>query len=430
MRRVLTFLSFLLSLAAADLASAQQTPPATGQAPPLRVFVDCNTHCDHTFFRTELSYLEWMRDRADADAHILINEIETGGGGSQYELRFIGQGRFGGRADTLSYFAENAATDDDIRRGIVRQIQLGLVQYLLDTPWADHIVVDVDAPEAAAGSTQGDDPWNAWIFSVHGEADVEGESSFFGGQLSTGVSAQRITDRWKISLAFDNNYDEQRFDVDSVTEVTRVRRDWGANTLFVRSIGGRFAAGMLGSVRSNTFENLDLSIGAAPAIEYNFYPYGDYTGRYMTVLYTLGVNAVNYQEITAFEKLEETLFRHTLTAAVGFNQPWGDVRLSAEGLQYLHDLSYRRLVISGGTEVNLIRGLSLDMGGDFSWIADQLSLRQRDLTDEEILLQGGQLATDFSYELRIGLSYSFGSRSNRAVNPRFDRTPGDGGYVF
>lgn len=396
---------------------------------PLRIFVNCNTRCDHEFFRTELDYLQWMRDRADADVHVLINRIDAGGG-TQYELLFFGQGSFAGRGDTLSYFVEDATPDDEVRRGMVGQIELGLVPYLLDTPWADHISVNVDAPDGEATATVRADPWNAWVFSVHGEADVEGESSVFNGNLSTGVSAQRITDHWKISLAFDNRYEEERFDVDSVTEVTSVRRDWGARTLVVRSIGGRFSAGMLGSIRSNTFENLDMSVGAAPAIEYNFYPYEDYTGRYLTVLYTLGVNAVNYQELTLYDKLEETLLRHTLTAAVGFNQPWGDVRLSAEGLQYLHDLSYRRLVISGGTEVNLIRGLSLDMGGDFSWIADQLSLRKRDLTDEEILLQGGQLATDFSYELRIGLRYSFGSRTNRAVNPRFDRTPGDGGYVF
>lgn len=407
--------------------------PASGlsaQAPaPLRVVVTCNTRCDHDFFRTELAYLQWMRDRADADVHILINTIDTGGGGEQYELRFIGIDEFSEVTDTLSWYAESTATDDEVRRAIVRQMELGLVRYLLDTPLGEHITIDVEAPEDFAQQPAAD-PWNAWVFNISGEMDLEGESSFFGGRLNAGVSAQRVTSHWKISAAFDNEYDEQRFDVDSVTEVTRVRRNWGANSLVVRSFGRHLAAGLLGSVRSNTFENLDLSIGAAPALEYNLYPYEEYTTRYLTVLYTLGVNSVDYQEITIYDRLEQTLLRHTLTAAVGFNQPWGDIRLSAEGLQYLHDVSRRRLVVSGGTEVNLFRGLSLDMGGDFSWIADQLSLRKRDLTDEEILLQGGQLATDFSYELRVGLSYSFGSRTNRTVNARFDRTPGDGGYVF
>ena len=416
-------------LSGACLAVVALTGDASAQA-PLRVYLDCTRYCDDEFIRTELAWLAWMRDRADADVHILITETDTGGGGELHELRFIGLGRFAQQNDTLSYFADNTATDDAVRRGLVRQIRLGLVQYLLDTPIAEHISIEIDAPSDAVETPREHDPWNAWVFSVFAEVEAEGEQSFFSGEIQGGVSAQRITDGWKVRLALDNSYDEQRFEVDSVTEVTRIRREWGATTLVVRSLGSHLAAGLLGSVRSNTFQNLELSLGAAPAIEYNLYPYGDYTSRYLTVLYTLGVNAVEYDEVTIYDKLKETLVRQTLTASLGFTQPWGEVRLSAEGLQYLHDLSRRRLVISGGTEVNLFRGLSLDVGGDFSWIADQLSLRQRDLSEEEILLQGGQLATDFNYELRVGLSYSFGSRDNRTVNARFDRRPGQGGYVF
>ncbi len=421
----------LQSLAAVLLAALAAVAPAAAQQAerqPLQVFLTCNTRCDLDFLRTELDYLEWMRDRADADVHVLISDIETGGGGEQYELWFIGLGAFAGRTDTLSWFAEATATDDDIRRGVLGQLQLGLVPYLVDAGWGPHLRLAVDAPAVAAAPP--DDPWNAWVFNITGETELEGESSFFAGQLYAGVSARRITEAWKVSLAFNNRYEEERFDVDSVTTVTSVRRNWGVRGLAVRSMSPHWAVGMLGSLRSDSYDNLELSYGAAPAIEYNLYPYNDYTTRYLTVLYTIGVNRADYEEITVYDKLQETLVRHTLTAAVGVNQPWGDVRVSAEALQYFHDLARRRLVVSGGTEINLFRGLSLDMGGDFSWIADQISLRKRELSEEEILLRGGRLATDFNYDLRIGLSYSFGSRSNRAVNPRFDRTPGDGGYVF
>ncbi len=419
----------LPSLAIAALALLLSPASAAAQQQPLRVYLTCNTDCDVDFFRTELDYLEWMRDRADADVHVLMNDIATGGGGERYELLFIGLGRFDGRTDTLSYFADVTATDDDVRRGVLRQLELGFVPFLLDSGWAPYISLNVDAPDSLT-TAGGDDPWNAWIFNIYGETELEGESSFFAGEIYSGASAQRVTDDWKISLAFNNSYEEERFDVDSVTTAKSVRRDWGVSSLLVRSISSHWAVGMLGSVRSSTFDNLELSFGAAPALEYNLYPYDDYTTRYLTLLYTLGANRVDYEEITIHDELGQTLLRHTITAAAGVTQPWGDVRLSVEALQYLHDLSRRRLVASLGTEVNLFRGLSLDVGGDFSWIADQISLRKRELSEEEILLRGGRLATDFSYEMRVGLSYSFGSRSNRAVNPRFDRTPGDGGYVF
>src|SRR5690606_3901939 len=92
-----------LQILVAVLLAATLTAPAAAQQAelqPLRVFLTCNTRCDRDFLRTELDYLEWMRDRADADVHVLINDIETGGGGEQYELWFIGLDTFAGRTDT------------------------------------------------------------------------------------------------------------------------------------------------------------------------------------------------------------------------------------------------------------------------------------------------------------------------------------------
>jgi len=52
-------------------------------------------------------------------------------------------------------------------------------------------------------------------------------------------------------------------------------------------------------------------------------------------------------------------------------------------------------------------------------IHDQLSLPKKELTEEEIILQKRILATQYSYYLSIGFSYTFGSIYSNIVNPRF-----------
>jgi len=59
-------LAWLLMLLPAAAVRAQE--PATDR---LRVFVDCNFYCDMDFLRTEIGWVDYMRDRADAQVHIL-----------------------------------------------------------------------------------------------------------------------------------------------------------------------------------------------------------------------------------------------------------------------------------------------------------------------------------------------------------------------
>src|SRR5262245_15480433 len=84
-------------LLSAALGHAQTTQPAATATPSgaLKVFLDCNS-CDEDFLRTEITFIDYMRDRTDADVHILVTTQGTGGGGTEYTLKFIGLGRFAG----------------------------------------------------------------------------------------------------------------------------------------------------------------------------------------------------------------------------------------------------------------------------------------------------------------------------------------------
>jgi hypothetical protein len=69
--------------------------------------------------------------------------------------------------------------------------------------------------------------------------------------------------------------------------------------------------------------------------------------------------------------------------------------------------------------LRIAKGLSVSFGGGASLIHDQLNLVKQDLTYDEILLQRKELATQYSYFLSLGLTYTFGSIYNNVVNPRF-----------
>ena len=76
-------------------ASAPSIPQATGPS-QLKVFLDCDG-CYSDFLQSEIEFVDYVRDRTEAEVHLLITRAQTGSGGGEYTLAFIGRGRFDGR---------------------------------------------------------------------------------------------------------------------------------------------------------------------------------------------------------------------------------------------------------------------------------------------------------------------------------------------
>ena len=74
---------------------------STLQSKAPKVFIDCG-FCDENYIRTEISFVNYVRDRLQADVHILITTQQTGSGGQEYTLTFIGQHNATGMNDTLT----------------------------------------------------------------------------------------------------------------------------------------------------------------------------------------------------------------------------------------------------------------------------------------------------------------------------------------
>lgn len=411
---------------------AAQDRPESGQ---LRVFLNCQ-FCDFDFIRTEVDWVDWMRERADAQLHILVSTRATGGGGQEYTLDFIGLREQAGRADTLRYVAGRDHTSDMTRRELVHMLKIGLLRYAAGTPAAARLSITMPPVPGARGAPAAlaaRDPWNFWTFSVGGSTNMDGESTRNSYSVNGNTRASRITEMWKFDLRLTGRYSEQRFDLPvTPTEMRTIRsinRNYGANSLLVRSISDNVSVGGRAALTTSTFGNTRHALNIAPAVEYNYFPYEESTRRSLTVQYAAGAINQEYREITIFGQTQETRFNHSLNVGYATRQPWGDINFAINGAQYLHDTSLYNAVFFGGGNVNLFRGLRLNAFGNYSLVRDQLSLPRRGATEEEVLLRQRQLATNYRYFMNVGLSYRFGSAVQNVVNPRFGGT-GENMMVF
>src|SRR2546428_4017950 len=92
-----------------------QDSTRTAQDSAVRVFLDCpDTFCDFDYYRTEITFVNWVRDRQFAQVHVLVTTQSTGGG-QKFTADFIGSERFAGPADTPPRISATSDTQDEIR---------------------------------------------------------------------------------------------------------------------------------------------------------------------------------------------------------------------------------------------------------------------------------------------------------------------------
>lgn len=414
-------------LVTASVGGAQTGPaPDTAAAKP-KVFIDCR-ECDLDFVRTEIAWVDHVRDRAVADVHVLVTGQPTGSGGRRYTAHFIGLRELRGMQDTLTYFARVAESSDETRRGITNVLKLGLVRYAARSGVAPMLTIAAKTAAARAPTAATRDPWNLWVLRTTVRGFFNGEKTTKSANMSSSVSANRISQAWKTNFGINVNYNESKFTFSDGRRFNNYRRGYGANTLIVKSLGPHLSAGQRASVSSSTFLNQDLAARIAPAIEYNFFPYAESTRRQFTLQYSAGVNHFRYEDTTIYNEIAETRGDQALITSFEVRQPWGSVSTSLEAAAYMHDFSKQRLVFFTYLDWRLIKGLSLSLSGNASLIRDQLHLAAGELSDEEVLLRRRQLATSYRYFASVGLSYSFGSIYSNVVNSRFGGT--SGGTVF
>ncbi|NNE14901.1 MAG: hypothetical protein HKN51_07975 [Saprospiraceae bacterium] len=410
MRRfVLTFFSLFLLLV---MASAQDSKPT--------IFIDCQMRCYRNYVKEQITFVNYMQDRVQADIFILATNQRTGAGGRKVQLVFQGNNDFTGMKDTLTYVIDPNSTESIQRDQLVQGLKRGLLKYIVQTDMLNDVeysIAGTSVPSESAETEQ--DPWNYWVFNVGGNGWIEGEQSYKNSSISGRFSANRITDKHKFEFSSRYNYQENIFTLTDGEKITSIFKSYNFYLEYVKSLSPHWSLGGMSQSGSSTFGNTDVSTTIRAAVEYNIFPYSEAQTRRFSFFYSAGPEYYDYTEPTIYEKEKEWVGRHSLTIEYEQTQKWGEVSISLGAQQFFHDFSLYNAYLSPRIEWQIYKGLTLDFGGFLSFVTDRINIAKSDISDEEIILQIKQLDTDFTYFSRFGINYRFGSKYNNFVNPRF-----------
>ena len=384
----------------------------------LRIYLDCQ-QCFGDFIREEVDIVEYVRDPAEADVHVIVTRSETGSGGVERTVALIGIGRFKGLDFKTRAISQSGDTEDTQRQRLATAITIGLLNYLSHDGVKGGLAVEVEQtaqPGQVAGVA---DPWNFWVLSVQGSISMSGEESSRELDLSGDIGADRITDEWKITIGAEIEYSREDFDLDEDEPLRAERNERDFDALVAKSLTDHWSIGGRTSLDSSSFDNIAIRTFIAPAIEYNLFPYSQYTRRQLRMGYAVGPYYAKYREETLFFRTSDRMAQQQATVTLDQREPWGSLQAEVEYSTFIPDASLYRIALEGDVNVRLARGLSLSIEGSTSRLRDQLSLPRRDATAEEVLLRLRRLRSGYEYSLQIGLTYTFGSIFNTIVNPRF-----------
>lgn len=414
---------------APGLAGAQQVQDTLPREASLEVFLDCSAPgCDTRFFREEIAYVNWMRDRQDADVHVIITAARTGSGGWEYDLEYLGRGAFLGRNNHMRAVVDATDTQDERRNELVRALRLGLVPYVAATPAGANLSVvytpaDPTGREATV-TTPEEDPWHGWVFRTSVGGSMFFEESITEWDYDGSFSADWVTDMWKFGFSARGEKEYEELTVESNgSDTTYVdeQDSWRMSGDLVRALGAHWSGGFELAGSGSSFVNRDRVFETGPALEYSVFPYDEASRRALLFVYKVIGSYTEYQDTTIYGKIDETLLQHSLQVTYRATQPWGGAHISLQGRQYLHDpVTLYGVEAGGGISLRVTRGLNLNLSGNAELIRDQLYISGEDLDVDDILLRRRQLETAYQYRFNVGLSYRFGSSFNNVVNRRLE----------
>jgi len=410
--------------------SAQEIvqPSDTSRKNAIRIFLDCRS-CDMDYMRTEIPYINYVRDVREAQLYLLVTSQTTGSGGREQTLFFSGQNEFAGMKDTLVFRSSPDDTQDIIRTGLTNSIEAGLMRYVAKTPIINNVKISYigepqEDPEQVA------DKWNFWVFEVQTEPDFSIEKSQQEYGWQNDLTADRITADWKLENRFSHEFTMKVFLKETEDEITgdiietrteAIRSSWDYSNLTVKSLTNHWSAGLRSEIKSSTYSNLDLQISVIPSVEYNIFPYSQANQKQLRFLYGMGYIHNNYTDTTVYDMTQENLVEQSLDIGLEVQQKWGSADVTLQASNYMHDFSKNRIELDGEVRIRVFKGLSVELSGSVAFIHNQIELAKGDRTDEDIYLRLRELQTNFRVEGGLALVYTFGSIYNNVVNPRFSQ---------
>jgi hypothetical protein len=389
----------------------------------LNIYLDCQD-CDYNYLKENISCVNFVREQTEADVQIFVSTLKCINGSTQYHAIYYGKKQFQSHIDTIVFQIDADYTLEKTRRTILKKIELGLVPYLLKTPYANSLYLTIDNISGKPGNNN--DPWKNWLFTIYGSASLFRDNNTKSYRLNANFFISKITVDKKYEsenyLAYNSNTLHMIYEDSVGTHIYNYKTEYkemSTKNLYVKSVDEHFGIGGFANFRNSKLNNINFQVKIGPAIEYNLFNYRDASQKQLRFLYFLGYELVDYNELTINNKKNDFLCSHNVRILFMYVQPWGYVHASLSGINYLNDLSLLSLGAHTMTNIRLGKGFSFNISCGLNMYRAQLELKKGLAGLEEVLTQQQEMARNYSFSMNIGLSYRFGSKFIHVVNPRF-----------
>ena len=384
------------------------------------VYLDCGYGCDLDYMKKELSFVDFYIDPNSVNVHIIVSSEVSGNGGSQITFRFIGRDVFDGVSNSLTLMVPPNSTLDYKRKEYVKIIQKGLYPYVIQTTESKNVQINYTKEDTSVVLVEEEDKWNNWVFRMGANGYVIGEEGYSNKNYGGRLTVNRITKKSKFTSSFNLSNSITEYDYDDYS-FTSKRKTLNINSTYVLSLNKKLSTGLKSNFIQSTYSNLDYGLTLSPCIEYNFYPYSESSEHRFSVLYGISTTFNDYTDTTVYLKTNEVYPSQLLDIQYNNYQTWGSVELGVSGKQIidLDDMKKYNVGLWGSVDVNIAKGLILNMYYSLDFDRAQIELPGGGATYEETILRQRELESGYYFYTSFGISYTFGSMKNNVVNPRF-----------
>lgn len=369
--------------------------------------------------RSEITMVDFVRDRRDADVHVLVTAQRSNAGGLQAQLNFIGLRAFTHLSDTLLYFNDPTSTEDEQRKKLVQFLKLGLIKYVAQSNAGQDVVITYKESAASKKDTlKTKDPWNYWVYQASIFGSFAGSETYKNSSINGSFSANRETDKWKTGLYVSYNESNDTY-IDSTSKSKFTRKGVDGSFDALKVLNKHWALGVEAAYVNSLFSNYKAMYKFRPKVEYSILPYSKFNTERIVLQYLVGPTAMYYYDTTVYFKNKEWQLQQSALLITSFTKPWGAINMGVFYSSYLGDLSKNNLSFNGALSWKISKGLNFALWGNYSLVHDQIALRKGNATRDQLLVRTRELRSNYNYNVGIALSYRFGSILNNFINPAF-----------
>lgn len=392
---------------------------AQNKADKLKVFLDCsnyNGNYSFDYVRQEMNLITFVRDRMDADAHILAKSNRNSAGTLISTFFIMGKNQYANIQDTLTYDVSANCTEDDARKLFVRNLQIALLPFIAHTTLVNKINISFKTENDEIVDTVTKDPYRNWVFQIGANGNISGTQVFRNASVNGNISADKETATSRTNTYI--NFNEQYSKYNDNGDIYKYDfQDYSFGIDYNNKRTEHIAIGFGADYTNSIFSNIKSQITAAPKIEYSIFPYKHFNTKRWVVQYGVGVRNNIYYDTTIYLKKREAFLAQDISTIFSITQNWGSVNLGAFWRNLLNDFHKNNLSFSGAISTKIARGLNFAVWGHYSFNRNQINIRKGDASIDQILARNREILSSFDYDLGIGISYRFGSKNNNLIDP-------------